>query len=245
MLDYICNDTDITEDKCTWNGVIHKNAECYYEDIRDLEEYICSLKDIVFYYLICHDKQENGIVDKHYHYIVCFSRKTTKSKVRDLFKGSHIELTGNKQASIQYLVHRTVKAKQQNKEQYLYQDIITNDTKAHDKFITLDMQIASKESGSIYQDTGEVYAILTDKALAEDYIMPTSDLIKKYGSKQVKTKLVLIDHLKKESSSNLFESLKEEIDKLTECVVKLQEDNEHLQKQLNQERKLVDADLPW
>lgn len=245
MLDYVIDENDIIDDKCLWNGVIHKGASCYYENIDDLVNYILSIKDIVSYYLICHDKQENGLVDKHYHYILCFRHKMTKTKVRLLMAGSHIEETGNKQASIQYLVHRTAKAKSENKQEYLYQDILTNNVKDREKFINLDMQIASADKGSVYQSTGEIYAILTDKALNDDYIIPLADLIKKYGSKQVKQKLPLINQLRKESSTNLYDSLKESVDRLTEMVIKLQDDNEKLKDDLKRERDLVDKDLPW
>lgn len=245
MLDYIIDDNDVA-DKSTWNGVIHKGASCYFDNIIDFENYIIGLnKDIVYYYLIEHNKQENGIIEKHYHFIVCFSKKTTLKKVKDIFVGSHIEETGNKQASIQYLVHRTAKAKSQLKEEYRYSDIITNDVKAREKFLQLDLQIEQNGKGTILQDTGEIYAILTDKALQEDYILPLADLIKKYGSKQVKTKLILINQLKKESSINLYDSLKEQVDRLTEMLVQLQEDNDKLKEDLKKEKEITDKTLPW
>lgn len=251
MLDYVIDNEDLIEEKCTYNLVIHKNAECWQNCVEDFVTYIQTLKDINYYYIILHNKQENGITEEHYHLIICYSRKTKFSKIRKDFPGGHIEETGNKQASIQYLVHRTAKAKEQNKETYNYSDIVTNNDKDKQKFIDCDNRIACADNGTFYQSTNEICAILTDNNLLADYNLSTNELIKKYGSKQVKQRMSVIIQLRKEYLQNIDKAIQEEnlqvaVENTRNTLINEYElKMQNLEKEIELLKKLVDTKLPF
>lgn len=222
MSEYI-EDINI-EPKSTWSLVVHPKASCYFSNKDDLIAYLGNVPQLDLFYFIYHSKLEPSkdlSYLNHIHLVLCFKQKMTLTKIKNLFPGSHIEETGNKQASIQYLVHRTLQAKKDNKPLYNYCDIISNDKKALEKFIDLDRKNEIDSKNEYFDlNTGVVFEKLTDSVLLTCYNDSFESLVKRFGSKQITPKISIIKALRQDYNSTIDKTIRDNCLELSSESVK-------------------------
>ena len=103
-----------------WFIEINPRAECYSEDIIQMELASCTN-----YAYIMHTKEldENGEKkDPHYHIYLEYENARAFNSMKNRFKGAHIEMARSKEYCIQYLIHKN----QPLKEQYSINDVKSN-----------------------------------------------------------------------------------------------------------------------
>lgn len=120
-----------------WFIEVNQKAQCYNENLKELEKIIKENFNYKQYAIILHDKDvlENGdLKTKHIHIVLELENAITFQSVQKKLLGAHIEIANNINYCYAYLVHESPNSKE--KYNYNSNNIISNNLDLVKRYIT-------------------------------------------------------------------------------------------------------------